>query len=115
MTGIRISLVRAWIVAILVSGAGCAGNGLNANLASWQGSHIDEVKSAWGAPDECADQQGRRICTWSDRADPEITGYVLQPRPSCLKMLAIDESGYITGWRWRGSRCPDTATIARVE
>ncbi len=103
--------------------AGCTGNHFSADMASWQGRHIDEVASAWGDPSECVPADGQTVCSW-DGARPTrldsvlsgagTTGQALQSRPSCLKMLAIDQSGYVTGWRWRGDRCPDSGTVARV-
>jgi hypothetical protein len=108
------SLWAALLLAISLCG-GCASSGINANLASWQGSHIDEVSSAWGEPRECIESGEQTVCAWGGRIDPEPAVQALQPRPACLKVLAVDNSGHITGWGWRGNRCPDSSTLARAE
>ena len=46
---------------------------------------------------------------------PVVVGEALLPRPSCIRMLAVDSSGYVTGWRWRGSRCPNSISVARAQ
>lgn len=111
------------IAALLVLCAGCTGSHFSEDLASWQGSHIDEVSSAWGAPYVCEDVGGQQLCSWGNPglarsqsdAVTELTGQALRPRPACVRMLAVDPSGYVTGWRWRGNHCPDSVTVARVE
>jgi hypothetical protein len=101
---------------------GCANTAasLSESIASWQGSHIDDVESAWGAPNDCKIEDGQRVCTWTDEvpaeADaPPITENTLLPRPSCVRMLAVDASGYVTGWRWRGTRCAGAVSVARAQ
>ena len=122
MPRIGVTLARVKIVTAFMFCAGCATNQLNANLASWQGSHIDEVASAWGDPNGCGVSDGQTICTWSDEADgraageppvPGMAGDQLLARPACMRMLAVDQSGYVTGWRWRGNRCPASVAVAR--
>lgn len=116
-----IPLAPSGLLATLLLCAGCTGNTLSENIASWQGSHIDEVESAWGAPNECEMKEGQKVCTWTDQVPaeddaiaPVIAGDALLPRPSCIRTLAVDASGYVTGWRWRGSRCPNSISVARA-
>ncbi|MGI9342942.1 MAG: hypothetical protein ACR2QV_08820 [Gammaproteobacteria bacterium] len=80
---------------------GCASEQLGSTMNSWQGSHIDEVAAAWGAPDECATNDGRRICKWHDQA----AGFSLSTASSCVRSLEIDPDGIVVGWRWRGDYC----------
>jgi hypothetical protein len=116
-----IPLVRTGLFIALLLSAGCTANNLSENIASWQGSHIDEVASVWGAPNECEMNEGQKVCTWIDQipaeddAKPVVVGEALLPRPSCIRMLAVDSSGYVTGWRWRGSRCPNSISVARAQ
>ena len=126
MSGTKSSSVRFSFITAAILCAGCAANTLSDNIASWQGSHIDEVKAAWGAPSECGVEGNQTVCTWTDwvavKSDalvletrPEMAGSALLPRPACIRTLAVDSSGYVTGWRWRGTRCPDSIVVARAE
>lgn len=97
-----------WAVGGILAAAmgGCFSTGeLGQTMSSWQGSHIDEVGVAWGAPDACETIEGRRICSWYDIA----SGYSLSRGRSCVRSLEIDPDGYVTGWRWRGDQCHTTA------
>jgi len=97
---------------ILVLSAACSTNSLSAKMASWQGSHIDEISSVWGSPDECTQRDGRELCTWSQSAAGKFiapNSETFNTRPICVRTVEIDTSGVITGWRWRGDRCPDAA------
>jgi hypothetical protein len=120
MQKIEIPMVpRGFLIFAILCG-GCTATSLSEDIASWQGSHIDEVKTAWGAPNECKLSQGQTVCTWTDEipadADsPAITGEALLPRPTCIRMLAVDSSGYVTGWRWRGTRCQGAISVARAQ
>lgn len=103
-TGVRIYLI---LLTLLL--AGCATNQLGTKMASWQGSHIDHVIASWGPADQCADQHGQQICTWSDGGLYIESGTSLQfgnvGRPRCARMLAVDADGVVTGWKWRGDGC----------
>ena len=106
-------------IAVLMLPAACGTNSLTANMASWQGSHIDEISSAWGSPDECVQRDGREFCTWTNAATDQYSGFssdTFSARPICVRTMEIDDSGLIIGWRWRGNRCPNTApeVLARV-
>jgi len=112
------------LISILLLCTGCNSIRPSANMASWEGSHIDEVTSAWGAPNRCGAEQGQKVCAWSIpesiTADPNplefgIEGNRVLPRPSCLRTLAFDQSDHVTGWRWRGDRCGSSTILARTQ
>jgi hypothetical protein len=63
-----IPLAPSGLLLTLLLCAGCTGNTLSENIASWQGSHIDEVASAWGDPNECEIEDGQRV--WLNGAAP---------------------------------------------
>ena len=90
--------------------SGCASDRLGAKMASWQGSHIDSVTSRWGPADRCEEENGQMICTWTDDSgviENASSSFPLAKvnRPGCTRTLAIDPSGQVTGWRWRGDGC----------
>lgn len=90
---------------------GCVNDQMGSRLASWQGSHFNEVAVAWGPPEECSADASQRICEWHIRPTAvSATPLPAGPR-SCTTMLAFDARGYVTGWRWRGDRCQQTATV----
>ncbi len=85
---------------------GCANDHMGARLASWQGSHFNEVAVAWGPPDACSidanyADTSQRICEWQQRS---VEG------AACTTLLAFDTDDKVTGWRWRGDQCQLTAT-----
>jgi len=109
------------IIAIAVSmlTTACSTNNLSGRMASWHGSHIDEISSAWGSPDECVQTDGREFCTWSKAATDQNTrssADTFNARPICVRTVEVDDSGVLVGWRWRGDHCPNTAAevLARV-
>ena len=121
-----IPLAPSGLFIALLLCAGCTANHLSQNIASWQGSHIDEVEAAWGAPAKCGPQGNQTLCVWTDRVaaksvapapetNIELAQPALLPRPACIRTLAIDSSGYVTGWRLRGTRCPNSIAVARTE
>jgi hypothetical protein len=98
---------------MLMLATACSTSGLNARMASWQGSHLDEISSAWGSPDECIERDGREFCSWTKSGTDKAIGIqsdTFRARPMCTRTIEIDESGVITGWRWRGDRCSGTAS-----
>ena len=98
---------------VLAIASGCSTGELGHTMGSWQGSHVDEVLLAWGQPDACETQDGRRICAWYDVA----SGYSLSNAHTCTRSLEFDADGYVTGWRWRGDYCSTTAdsVLARAQ
>ena len=85
---------------------GCASNGLSGTMGSWQGSHIDDVRLAWGQPDTCVTDGEQRVCAWSTPAVNSFVG----GRAQCVRSLAVGPDGIVTGWCWRGDHCADTAS-----
>lgn len=98
---------------ILMLAAACNTNSLSTKMTTWQGSHIDELSAAWGMPDECFTREGRQLCNWSQigTASSSMASNSFSKRPACVRTFEVDVSGIITGWRWRGDRCPDTAAV----
>jgi len=88
----------------------CANDQMGPRLASWQGSHFNEVAATWGPPEECSADDMQRICEWQIRPTALATAQLPAGSKSCTMMLAFDAEGYVTGWRWRGDRCQQTAT-----
>jgi len=100
-------------MAILMLASACSTNSLSTKMASWQGSHIDEISSAWGSPDECVERDGREFCNWTADAGDKYLGSnvnTFNSRPVCVRTVEVDAAGVIIGWRWRGDRCPNTAS-----
>ena len=101
--GIRTLLLTGAALLLL---AGCSSHGeLGGTMSSWQGSHVDDVKLAWGQPTACETYDGRRICSWHDQSR-RLSSSLTE---SCERSLEIDADGYVIGWRWRGDYCYATA------
>jgi len=103
--------------------AGCSSNQLSSQMASWEGKHFDDVASAWGPPNRCGVEEGQKICTWSSPDSVDLDQYpperesaanLALRRSSCIRKLAFDQSGHVTGWRWRGTRCGNSTIVAQV-
>lgn len=105
----------AWRTAVWLTIAsvcvGCASQRLGGTMESWQGSHVDDVTLAWGQPDTCATTGDQRVCAWYTPSASSLVG----GRAQCVRSLAIDPDGIITGWRWRGDRCADTANVVMAK
>lgn len=99
---------------LLAATVGCSSQqDLGHTMGSWEGSHIDEVRVAWGQPNTCETIDGRRICAWHDM----VSGFSLSTARTCVRSLEVDPDGYVTGWRWRGDYCYATAerVMARAQ
>ena len=88
---------------------GCASDRMGSRLATWQGSHYTEVTAQWGQPAECAVIGSQRICKWQIRPTVMDTRELTFGTPACQTILAFDDDGVVTGWRWRGDRCQQNA------
>ncbi len=97
-------------VSILV--VGCTNDRMGSYLASWNGSHFNDVATAWGPPDECSADDAQRVCEWHIQSATVTSVPETRVRDACTTMLAFDSKGYVTGWRWRGEQCRQSATIA---
>jgi len=93
---------------------GCANDQMGPRLASWQGSHFNEVAATWGPPEECSVDDLQRICEWQIRPTALTAAQLSAGSKSCTMTLAFDAKGYVTGWRWRGDRCQQTAAAVAV-
>ncbi len=91
---------------------GCVNDQIGPLLASWQGSHFSEVTATWGPPEECTADDQQRICQWQIRPTALVAEQLSAGSKSCTMMLAFDAEGTVTGWRWRGNSCQQTATAA---
>jgi hypothetical protein len=89
--------MRALLPVLTIAIAACGTTGLSSQMASWQGVPLDDVVSAWGAPEQCSLQSSRQLCVWLDLA--------ADGRTSCTRMLEVDDRGVVIGWRWRGDGC----------
>ena len=111
--------------ALLMFCSGCSGT-MNQIMSSWNGSHIDQVISRWGYPDEVKDLGGRRLFLWyqnkayympqSSTTTGQVYGssyyghttttggYTMQA--TCTRILEVDKNGYVVGWQWKGNDCP---------
>ena len=103
---ILLTLVSAGVALM----AGCATDRLGSKMATWQGSHVDSVVAQWGPADSCEPAYGQTVCTWVDGAvmlGNNATSFPVASisRPRCSRMLALNEAGYVTGWKWRGDFC----------
>jgi hypothetical protein len=89
---------------------GCASDRMGTRLATWQGSHYSEVTAQWGQPSECAVIDSQRICKWQVRPTVMKAREMSLGVHACETILAFDDEGVVTGWRWRGDRCQQNAT-----
>lgn len=93
---------------------GCASDRMGSQLASWQGRHFNDVAAVWGPPDECSTGDPARICEWHVQSTVATAATETTGGEACTTMLAFDPKGHVTGWRWRGNRCQNAATIAAL-
>jgi len=97
------------LIGLCTLSLGCSNDQLGSRLASWQGSHFNDVAAAWGAPVACSVEQPGRLCEWHVPATIEVTKSPTVGARSCITTLAFNDAGYVTGWRWRGDWCQRTA------
>jgi hypothetical protein len=93
---------------------GCANDRMGSRLASWQGTHFNDVAAAWGAPEKCFIDESQRICVWQVRPFVSSAMPPSIDQSSCTTTLAFDTENTVTGWRWRGNRCQQTASIVAM-
>ncbi len=103
---------RTLCIALLALTAGCSTTtDLSGQMAGWQGQHVGAALELWGTPEAEEAFGEQTVMIWRDR------GWALLPEKAaaradspaivCERMLAVDGSGEITGWRWRGDACTD--------
>lgn len=106
----RIVILLTLLAAGPVLMTGCASDRLGSKMATWQGSHVDSVVAQWGPADKCEQAAGQTVCSWVDGGvmlGSNATSFPIASisRPRCVRTLALDESGNVTGWKWRGDLC----------
>lgn len=90
--------------------SGCAsGGGLSRQMADWQSQDVAVALEAWGTPDSQERIGDETLLSWYDRAPAIFAVADFSTPVICTRMLAVATDGTITGWRWRGDRCPDVA------
>ncbi len=84
--------------------AGCSATGsLSKEMAAMQGSPQGHATATWGTPSATEAFDDGMLMTWLDYAGTyNETG---TPVVICERQLAVDASGAISGWRWRGDAC----------
>ena len=90
--------------------AGCSTTAtLSGTMADMQGASIGNAFTAWGEPEATETMGEQTVFVWRDYAAGASVPIVI-----CERMLAADDSGTVTGWRWRGDACEsiDEATRA---
>ena len=93
---------------------GCAtGGGLSRQMADWQSQNVSVALEAWGNPDSRERFGDETLLSWYDRAPAIFAVADVSAPVICTRMLAVATDGTITGWRWRGDRCPDVAPQIR--
>ncbi|MDJ0911077.1 MAG: hypothetical protein QNI99_17985 [Woeseiaceae bacterium] len=101
---------RTLCLALLVLTAGCSTTtNLSDQMAGWQGQSVTEALHVWGEPEAEEAFGEQTVLIWRDRGWtllPEAAeARVDSPAVVCERMLAVTDSGEITGWRWRGDAC----------
>lgn len=104
--------MRTGILAVLLlAAAGCSTTGtLSGSMADMQGTSIAEAFKAWGEPEITETVGAQTVFVWRDYATSAAVPIII-----CERMLAADDSGTITGWRWRGDACKSIDEAARTD
>ncbi len=100
--GKTLFLLRFLGISLLAAGmAACGTTGaLSGSMANMQGQPIGEALAAWGEPEATEPFGEQTVMIWRDYAPAASVPIVI-----CERWLAVDESGKVTGWRWRGDAC----------
>lgn len=106
------------LLLLLVLAAGCATRDpLSAGMAAWQGEDVSVALETWGAPEDERAFGDETVLIWRDRASMHPPSGRLTDPPKaavlCERLLAVDDDGTITGWRWRGNACASIAPAER--
>jgi hypothetical protein len=113
-------------LATMIPLSGCSTTGtMNGIMSSWECEHINKVMSQWGCPAQEQELAGRKRYTWVDDppgealVQPAAMGfahgsslvikddaYGRRGAPGdCLRILDVDDAGYVIDWDWRGDSC----------
>jgi hypothetical protein len=112
------------ICCLIIFVAGC--HDMNAVMKSWEGSHISEVIAQWGPPNSQQEIAGGTMYRWVNRDFMYMPRYSTitsragsygnlsgstystdnyDMESSCIRILKINDAGYVTGGRWEGGKC----------
>ena len=109
--------MKRYIVTLVLAvtfASGCASTGtLNSEMASFQGEDASAAIASWGAPDAEYAHQDQTLLVWRDHSSFASVYDLPSATVVCERMLAVDQSGVVTGWRWRGDACPTISVDAR--
>ena len=95
---------------ILLTLQACASTDvLSRQMSGWQQQPVDVAITEWGEPEQRLTVGDQTILVWRDRLGgaSDYANGSAAPAVLCERQLAVDNSGTITGWRWRGDSCPD--------
>ncbi len=97
-------------IAMLALTAGCSTTtDLSGRMADWQGQDVAQALQTWGEPESQQAFGEQTVLIWRDRAGALLPGdaeaHANFSTVICERMLAVTDSGEITGWRWRGNAC----------
>ena len=94
------------LVAVLVVSflGGCATTNYDAIMASWQGSHYNEVIAAWGPPTQVLEDPPGQSMTWASTRTVYVpVGQLVVARNlASTRTFWVDADGIIYRWAWRG-------------
>ena len=93
------------MLALLTLQACASTDPLSRKMAGWQEQPVEAAINEWGEPEERVLAGDQTILVWRDRVD-SASAYGEAAYVLCERQLAVDASGRITGWRWRGNSCP---------
>ena len=78
-------------------------------MAGWQGQDVAQALELWGQPEATEAFGEQTVLIWRDRGWALLPEYaearVDSPAIVCERLLAVTDTGEITGWRWRGDAC----------
>lgn len=101
------------LIALALLGGCATGGGLSRQMADWQSQNVSVALEAWGTPDSRERIGDETLLSWYDRAPAIFAVADVSAPVICTRMLAVATDGTITGWRWRGDRCPMITTELR--
>ena len=125
MNHIRAILVVLFL-ATMIPLSGCSTTGtMNGIMSSWECEHINKVMSQWGCPAQEQELAGHKRYTWVDYQPgealtrPTAAGLAYGGSPvmkddanagygaprDCLRILEVDDAGYVVDWDWKGDAC----------
>lgn len=111
----------ALVFIVIITLAGCATReGYEKNLKKWEGIHVDDLISVWGAPDKSYDlERGGRVIEYLEREEDytyslerdedyiyswnSLRGYSVTY--TCNTRFTINKKGYIVKYSFDGNNC----------